>query len=44
MNYCTVGDVFYGELPNGDITNDEDEFFDEWAKEAEMSQEGEIPD
>lgn len=31
MGYEVVGDVFSGELPDGEITHDEDEFFDAWA-------------
>lgn len=34
MNYGVDDDgVFTGELPDGDITHDEDEFFDAWADE-----------
>ena len=28
-----VDNVFTGEMPDGDITHDEDEFFDAWAEE-----------
>lgn len=35
MNYDYEEDgTFSGELPNGDITHDEDEFWDEWADET----------
>lgn len=33
MNYGVVDDVFTGEMPDGDITHNEDEFFDAWADE-----------
>lgn len=34
MNYGFVDGVFTGEMPDGDITHDEDEFFDAWAEEC----------
>ena len=34
LNYGTDDDgLFTGELPDGDITHDEDEFFDAWSEE-----------
>lgn len=33
MNYEIVDDVFTGEMPDGELTHDEDEFFDAWAEE-----------
>ena len=33
MNYGEENGIFSGELPDGDITHDEDEFFDAWAEE-----------
>ena len=33
MNYDVVDGVFIGEMPDGDLTHDEDEFFDAWAEE-----------
>lgn len=34
MNYGVDDNgIFTGELPDGDITHDEDEFFDAWAEE-----------
>jgi len=42
MNYGVDEDgVFTGELPDGDITHDEDEFFDAWAEDSDMSYEKE---
>ena len=36
MNYTTEDGVFEGVMPDGDITNDEDEFFDAWADEYDV--------
>ena len=36
MNYEIVDNVFTGELPDGDLTHDEDEFFDAWAEEYDI--------
>ena len=33
MNYEIVDGIFTGELPDGELTHDEDEFFDEWGEE-----------
>ena len=33
MNYEIVDNIFTGELPDGDLTHDEDEFFDAWGDE-----------
>lgn len=33
MNYEVVDAIFTGEMPDGDITHDEDAFFDAWAEE-----------
>ena len=39
MNYEIVDGIFTGELPNGELTHDEDEFFDEWDNEFDEIQE-----
>lgn len=36
MNYTIEDGVFEGVMPDGDITNDEDEFFDAWADEYDV--------
>ena len=36
MNYEIVDGVFAGMLPDGDITFDEDEFFDAWSEESDQ--------
>ncbi len=39
MNYEIVDSIFTGELPDGELTHDEDEFFDEWGDEFDEIQE-----
>ena len=36
MNYDVIDGVFVGELPDGDLTHDEDEFFDAWGDEYDV--------
>jgi len=33
MNYEIVDGVFTGEMPDGEMTHDENEFYDAWAEE-----------
>lgn len=41
MNYTIEDDVFTGLMPNGDITHNEDEFFDTWSEEFDQFPEAE---